>query len=80
MARVSTATDMLAKYLQAEADILAGKEVRFADRMLRLEDLAEIRAGRKEWERRVAGESNAAAGVPTIGGLTFSRARFDGRP
>ena len=47
---MTTATDMLAAYLQAEAAILAGKEFRWADgRHLRREDLAEIRAGRQEW-------------------------------
>ena len=50
---MTTATDMLAAYLQAEAAILAGKEFRWADgRHLRREDLAEIRAGRQEWEAK----------------------------
>lgn len=63
---MSTATDMLAKYLQAEASLLQGKEVSFLDRRLRREDLAEIRAGRLEWERRVAAEQAAADGAPPI--------------
>jgi len=74
---MSTATDMLAAYLDAEAAVLAGKEVRFQDRMLRREDLPEIRAGRREWEQRVAAESATAAGAPTIGGVRFSVARMD---
>ena len=60
---MSTATDMLAKYLDAEAKLLAGKSVRFNGRQLVREDLAVIRAGRKEWEDRVAAEEAHAAGT-----------------
>lgn len=74
---MSTATDMLAKYMAAEASVLEGKVVWFGERRLFLEDLPEIIKGRKEWEARVAGESAAAAGVPTFAGRTFSVARFD---
>jgi hypothetical protein len=61
---MSTATDMLAAYLAAELDLLQGKETRLGDRMLRHEDLAEIRKGRMEWERRVADEQAATNGAP----------------
>lgn len=71
---MSQATEMLALYVAAEQAVLEGKEARLADRMLRLEDLAEIRAGRQEWERRVAGEQARAAGAGSLG---FSLARFD---
>jgi hypothetical protein len=54
---MTTATDMLAKYLTAEAEILQGKEVRFGDRTLRMEDLDMVRAGRKEWEGKVNAEA-----------------------
>lgn len=74
---MSTATDMLAAYMTAEALLLQGKEAVLADRRLRLEDLSEIRAGRKEWEARVAQESAISAGAPTIGGLSYSLARLD---
>lgn len=74
---MSTATDMLAAYLAAEAAVLAGKEVRFQDRMLRREDLPEIRAGRREWEQRAAAEAAVGAGSSTIGGVRFSVARMD---
>ena len=74
---MSTASDMLAAYLAAEASVLAGKEVRFQDRMLRREDLPEIRAGRREWAQRVAAEQASAARAPTIGGVRFSVARMD---
>jgi hypothetical protein len=67
---------MLTKYMTAEAAILDGKEVRFGDRTLRMEDLSEVRAGRLEWERRVAAEANQAAGRPTFGGVGYALANF----
>jgi len=76
---MSTATEMLAKYLAAEAAILEGKEVRLNGRVLRREDLDLVREGRKEWEAKVAAEEAAAKGTPTVGGLGFSLARLDGR-
>ena len=66
---------MLAKYVAAEAAVLGGKSVSFGGRTLSMENLAEIRKGRHEWEARVAGETTPAA--PTIGGLRYSVARFD---
>jgi hypothetical protein len=65
---------MLASYLAAEAALLQGKQFTFEGRSLSHENLAEIRAGRKEWEQRVAAELNAKA--PTIGGLGYSVARL----
>lgn len=73
VADMTTATDMLALYLQAEKDLLAGKEVAFGDRRLRYEDLAEIRGGRAEWEARVAAEQRASSGAS---GVRFSVARL----
>lgn len=74
---MSTATDMLAKYMAAEQAILDGKETRWGDRLLRMEDLAEIRKGRQEWEMRVNQEGRQAAGAcNAIGGATFSVARL----
>lgn len=75
---MSTATDMVAAYLEAEKRLLMGKEARMGDRMYRAEDLPEIRKGRQEWEARVAAES-APAGANRIGGLSFAVARLDGR-
>lgn len=75
---MTTATDMVAAYLAAETAILQGKEVRlggaFGERMLRMEDLSAVRAGRIEWERRVAAEAADAttAAATRIGGLSFS--------
>lgn len=73
---MSTATDMLAKYLVAESALLEGKEISFADRRLRFEDLPSIIAGRKEWEQRVANETAIANKAPSIGGLRISVAKF----
>lgn len=74
---MSTATDMLAKYLAAEAAVLEGKMVRFGERQMVLEDLPEIVKGRKEWQAKVDAENGAAAGRPSIGGLGYAVARFD---
>lgn len=49
-----TPQEMLDKYLEAEADVLAGKDVQFNGRRVVMADLPQIRAGRVEWERRVA--------------------------
>lgn len=75
---MTIANDMLQKYLAAELALLEGKEARFGDRSLRMEDLEQIREGRKEWERRVAAESARAAGGATFGGLGVSLANFQG--
>lgn len=76
---MTTATDMLAAYLQAESALLAGKEFRWTDgRHLRREDLAEVRKGRQEWEARVSAESAMAAGHPTFGGRSFAVADLSG--
>lgn len=73
---MSTATDMLAKYLAAEQAILSGKEHRWGDRALTMEDLAEIRKGRQEWETRVSNEQAGRARVPSVGGLRISHSRL----
>ena len=72
---MTTAADMLAAYLAAESALLQGKEATFGDRRLRYEDLAEIRKGRQEWERRVSSESARAMGGR---GLDFSLADLSG--
>jgi hypothetical protein len=74
---MSTATDMLTKYLDAEVAILQGKEVRIGDRTFRYEDLAVVQQGRREWEARARAEARNASGANTIGGLGFSVARMD---
>jgi glutathione S-transferase len=72
------AQTMLDAYQAAELAILAGKEVRIGgvglDRWLKLEDLDRVQAGRKEWEKKLAQATGAAAGVPTFGGARMSLA------
>lgn len=46
---------MIALYLQAERDVLAGKQITFQGRTVTSENLGELRAGRQEWERRRQG-------------------------
>jgi hypothetical protein len=59
---MSNATDMLTAYQDAEHKVLLGQAVRFGDRQLTRADLAEIRAGRREWEAKVANEVAVASG------------------
>lgn len=70
-----TPDQMLARYLQAELDLLDGKTITFNGRTLSFENLAEIRKGRQEWERKAAAATTRA---PNIGGLGYGVARFDG--
>ena len=74
---VPTASEMLAKYLAAEAAVLQGRDIQFEGRRVSMSDLPDIRQGRKEWEQRVVAERRRASGAPTIGGLGFSVARLD---
>ncbi len=74
---MTQAADMLTLYIQAESAVLSGQEFTLGDRRLRRADLAEIRAGRQEWQARVNAENLRNAGGPNIGGLGFSVARLD---
>lgn len=71
---MSQATDMLQLYIDAETRVLAGQTVAWGDRSLTRANLAEIREGRREWQRLVNGETAAAAG--RIGGVRL--ANFSG--
>lgn len=44
---------MLQMYQAAEAAVLQGQSFRMGERQLNRADLAEIRAGRREWEAKV---------------------------
>ncbi|MBH3307966.1 primosomal replication protein PriB/PriC domain protein [Pseudomonas mosselii] len=46
--------EMLDLYMQAERDVLAGKDVTFNGRRMVMADLPQIIKGRQEWEQRVA--------------------------
>lgn len=59
---MTTATDMRDKYIAAEAAILGGQRYRWGDRDLTRADLAQVQAGRREWERRAVAESRATNG------------------
>jgi hypothetical protein len=86
MTTLAQAQAILEKYLAAEADILLGKEVRLGstgggtDRLWRSEDLAELRKGRQEWERRVAQLQASGNGAPGFGGVSYSLANFGNTP
>ena len=45
---------LLAKYIQAEADLLSGKSITWGSRQISRESLSEIRRGRHEIEQRIA--------------------------
>lgn len=63
MANVTTqAEQMLQRYMDAEMAVLEGKSVQFGGRTLTMENLSQIIAGRKEWERRVASERTRRQG------------------
>ena len=64
---------MVDRYLEAEVAVLEGKEIIFAGRKQVMADLPQIRAGRLEWERRLAAQHNAALG----GSRGYSLATFE---
>ena len=76
---MSTAATMVAEYTKAELAVLAGKTITFQGRSMSMENLQEIRAGRREWEGRVAQEARTASCRPSIGGMSFSVASFGDR-
>ena len=51
---------MLQTYINAEQAVLSGQSWRMGERQLTRADLAEIRAGRREWEARVASEARGS--------------------
>ena len=80
---LEAAQAMAAAYLEAEKQILLGKEVRLGgpgvDRWLRLEDLDLVRAGRQEWQDKVKAltAKDAAAADPDLEALkTFGGVRY----
>ena len=48
------AADMVALYIEAEKDVLAGKSVTINGKMMSTEDLEQIRKGRIEWQRTLS--------------------------
>jgi hypothetical protein len=49
-----TATDMVALYIEAEKEVLAGKSVSINGKTMSTEDLEQIRKGRMEWQRTLS--------------------------
>jgi len=76
---MTTAATMVSEYMKAERAVLAGKTISFQGRSMGMENLEEIRAGRREWEARAAQESRVASCRPSIGGMSFSVASFGDR-
>lgn len=62
MAVKTQAQQMVDLYIDAEMAVLAGKSVQFGGRTLTMENLNQIRDGRKEWERRVSIETISSRG------------------
>jgi len=62
MDQITQAQQMVDKYLAAETAVLDGRSVSMNGRTLTMESLAEIRAGREYWERRLASATAAASG------------------
>ncbi len=60
---MTTATEMLAAYIAAEAAVLKMQAFTLAGRQMTRANLAEIRAGRLEWEAKVKQEQRIAAGT-----------------
>jgi len=67
-----TPEEMIALYTDAEAKVLQGQSVTFRGRALTRANLAEIRAGRKEWEEK----RNSAAAKSRGGSSLYSVASF----
>jgi hypothetical protein len=63
--------DLLARYVQAEKDLLAGKWVMWGNKQINRENLSEIRKGRHEVESRLAALSPTARTRPQ-----YSLAKF----
>jgi len=66
-----SAQEMLDKYLEAEEAILLGKTTIFMGRTHTMAELPQIQAGRREWERKVNAQRNAAQGSPGYSLATF---------
>lgn len=54
-----SASEMVSLYIAAEKAILEGKSFSMNGRLLTMENLPDIRDGRKEWERRASSEVSA---------------------
>lgn len=69
---MSIATDMRDKYIAAETAILTGQAYRWGERQLTRADLAQVQAGRREWERKALAEARSNAGQPGAVGVQYA--------
>lgn len=81
--QLATAETQLAAYIQAETDALQAQELRASvpggpDRTEVMADLRSIRQGIAMWQGRVSSLRARINGQPTIGGMSFTSARFGG--
>jgi hypothetical protein len=84
MATTPTTAERLAAYLAAEQAVLTAQFTRVdldgtGPQEGRGAELPEIRKGIAALRTQLAQELSKASGVPTVGGLTFARARLDGQ-
>ena len=81
MTTLAEAQAKLAEYQAAETRILEAQEVRLGgpgiDRLEKQTELLLVQKGIANWQRTVDRLSAAASGLPTVGGLTFTSARFN---
>lgn len=70
---MSTASELLELYIEAEKRILKGQSYEFAGRTWTGADLSEIRREREKLERRVFAEKRAAKGRKTHSLATFKQ-------
>lgn len=68
---MSTASDLLQLYIEAEKRILKGQSYEFGGRTLTMANLSEVRRERQGLERRVIQEQQAAKGQRTHSLATF---------
>ena len=74
---MSTASDMVTRYLAAEIQALEAIEATLGDRSVKMAELKQICAERQKWEARLSAELATAARAPSLGSIRFSVARLD---
>lgn len=67
---MSTASDLLALYLEAEEKILSGQSHTLGDRSLTLANLAEVQRERRALERRVQNEASTSSARHSLADLS----------
>jgi hypothetical protein len=70
---MTQASEMFALYIEAEKAVLSGKEMMLNGRKVVYEDLAMIRQGRMEWERKVQAESRVTSRKSRFAVADFSK-------